>query len=636
MPRPVSAHLAPCIGVVLALSTMPVRGEERVNAFPLPEILVTAPRVEAPTTLIVREVTPADIEAWNAHTAGDALKQVPGINVQYGGGSGDARAWIRGFRDRDTLVLVDGIPVASAFEGTIDLNEIAVASVSRINVIKTAPSLTYGVNGMAGIIDIIPRPRAEGRALRARIEQGGNDNRLYQASFEAGSPDLSYFIAGSHQSADDYELSDDYDGALNQPAGERLNSDFERDNLSLYARAADTPLGETSLYVSLSDVERGFIPQAGVEDPDFERLRESQRQTVGISNRFSAVPLSARLYYNGYDSEIATYTDASYSTIDEIEEASDYAVGLTAYGAIETAENNTVVFHTMLNRDVYKADGVLENADRVQLNTYTVSAENQYWVNRRLSLAVGGIFTWFEQEQSGDTLTAFNPQMVLAYQLNEALSLRASAAQRTRFPRLRELYRRRYGNPELKEQSANNYELAVQYAPAKGPSLDAAVFQSDLEDLIDRTDRRSLYQNLDSVTIRGIEAAASGWLGDTLFGRAAYTWVDAAESLADGGERQLRSRPEHTAMLELRLRLGQRMQWSLNGVYVAGLYDVDDAGTYLELDDYFVADSKFSVDFSEHWQGYLAVSNIADTDYEHKLGYPREGRTLLIGVRAAF
>ena len=63
---------------------------------------------------------------------------------------------MRGFRDRDVLILFDGIPIASALEGKIDLNEISTEAVTEIRVIKSAPSVIYGPNGMGGVVDVVP------------------------------------------------------------------------------------------------------------------------------------------------------------------------------------------------------------------------------------------------------------------------------------------------------------------------------------------------------------------------------------------------------------------------------------------------------------------------------------------------
>ena len=80
----------------------------------LPEIVVVGKRMAQAPAITFHETTALDFAAWNATTAADALTRTPGVNVQYGADSGEARAWIRGFRDRSVLVLFDGIPVASA------------------------------------------------------------------------------------------------------------------------------------------------------------------------------------------------------------------------------------------------------------------------------------------------------------------------------------------------------------------------------------------------------------------------------------------------------------------------------------------------------------------------------------------
>jgi outer membrane cobalamin receptor len=205
------------------------------KVFPLPEILVTAEQPDAPPTILLRHVDVGDIRAWNAHTAGEALAQVPGINVQYGASSGDARAWIRGFRDRDTLVLFDGIPIASAFEGTIDLNEIAVNDFSSIRVMKSAPSVIYGTNGIAGVIDVVPLVSADNVGFTGTVELGENDRELYRGRYGGGDASLKYLISGSFESSDDYSLPDSFDAQLNQPSGDRVNSDFERSSVFIHA-----------------------------------------------------------------------------------------------------------------------------------------------------------------------------------------------------------------------------------------------------------------------------------------------------------------------------------------------------------------------------------------------------------------
>jgi outer membrane cobalamin receptor len=615
-------------------SDEPVDDSETV--FPLPTVAVKAKRIEAPPSLVVREVSAEDIVERNAHTVGEALTFVPGVNVQVGGTSGDSRAWIRGYRDRDVLVLFDGIPIASGFEGTIDLKEISVQRVSTVRVMKSAPSVIYGTNGVGGVIDVIPDTEVSEPFLEGRAELGTDDRRYIRASGGGGTDTISFTVSAQHQAADDYSLSDDYEPQLNQPAGDRVNSDFERSSVFLQLDARETAIGHSSLFINLSDGEKGLAVETGVDDPDYERLTRSRRQTVGFSNQFRRVPVALKLYYNAYDSELTAYTDATFTEVDEIEKAEDYSWGAKAYSTLETSANNTLVVTAGVQTDVFKAEGELENGNKAELATWTLAAEDQYWLTRKLSLAAGGIFTYFDQTRLNRSTSDFNPQLALAWQATGALSLHASAAQRTRFPKLRELYRRRYGNPDLQPQTSNNYEVGLLYRHRNGWTSDISLFHSDIDGLIERADRRALYTNFDRVQIDGLEAATSGWIDARWFGRLGYTYVDAAEDLPEGPSRQLRSRPKHTTVAELRYHFSQGVSLAFSGIYVSGLYDLDPDGVYTKLSSYFTANVRAAWAFSEAYEAYLSVSNLADVDYVQRLGDPREGRAAMLGLNAHF
>jgi len=281
---------------------------------------------------------------------------------------------------------------------------------------------------------------------------------------------------------------------------------------------------------------------------------------------------------------------------------------------------------------VFKGEGELEEGNKAELTTWTLAAEDQFWISQRLSLVAGGIFVYFDQTRLNRSTSEFNPQLALAWQATDRLSLHASAAQRTRFPKLRELYRRRYGNPDLDPQTAENYEIGLVYRHANGWRSDLAVFHSDIDGLIERADRRATYTNFDPVTIDGIEAAAQGWWAGRFFARLSYTYVDAAEDLPDGGTRQLRSRPKHTAIAEFRYHFQQNVTLSFSGIYVSDLYDLDPDGAYTELPSFVVGTLKAAWAFAEGYEAYLAVSNLGDTDYLHRLGDPRAGRAVMLGL----
>jgi outer membrane receptor protein involved in Fe transport len=174
------------------------------------------------------------------------------------------------------------------------------------------------------------------------------------------------------------------------------------------------------------------------------------------------------------------------------------------------------------------------------------------------------------------------------------------------------------------------------YRHANGWNSDLSVFHSDIDGLIERADRRATYTNFDPVTIDGFEAATQGWWAERFFARLSYTYVDAAEDLTDGGSRQLRSRPKHTATAEFRYCFPHNVTLSFSGTYVSDLYDLDPDDAYTDLPSYFVGTLKGAWSLSERYEAYLALSNVGDVDYLHRLGDPREGRAVMLGLNFGY
>jgi iron complex outermembrane recepter protein len=98
------------------------------------------------------------------------------------GGSG---VNLRGLGALSTLVLVDGRRVAASgqFGDFIDISNIPVNSIQRIDILKDGASAVYGSDAVGGVVNIITRRRIDGLNLLARIgtttEGGGTE---FQAS----------------------------------------------------------------------------------------------------------------------------------------------------------------------------------------------------------------------------------------------------------------------------------------------------------------------------------------------------------------------------------------------------------------------------------------------------------------------
>ena len=170
-------------------------------------------RTSRPTFIVDRRA----IEASGARTIADALRNLPGFQeFRYGPFGAQSNYGVLGATSEQTLVLLDGVPIAAASSGSVDLGSFSTAGVERIEVVESAGSTLYGSSAMGGIINIItghapPRPHL---ALSA----GSLGDRA--ARFEAGSHGVDV-VFERHIASNVY----DYPSSSGFPAGTRTNTD---------------------------------------------------------------------------------------------------------------------------------------------------------------------------------------------------------------------------------------------------------------------------------------------------------------------------------------------------------------------------------------------------------------------------
>jgi outer membrane receptor protein involved in Fe transport len=137
---------------------------------PIPQIahVVTSDRGSEPASRSARTtyvVTAAEIARNGYRTVADALQSVPGVNViRYGPFGAFAAAGIRGSSAQQVLVLLDGLPIAGTQTENINLEQLAVAGIDRIEIVEGGGSTLYGSGSIGGVINIITDGRAPSSA----------------------------------------------------------------------------------------------------------------------------------------------------------------------------------------------------------------------------------------------------------------------------------------------------------------------------------------------------------------------------------------------------------------------------------------------------------------------------------------
>ncbi len=132
----------------------------------------------------VEVIKGVDIEKLGFSNLSEVLETRLGMGVSTDLQLGNSLS-IRGIEGENIQVMIDGVPVIGRLEGNIDLSQIQVSNVLRIEVVKGPMSTIYGSNTTGGVINIITK-----QAQASRLEVSGTnrieDLGIYENSLSAG------------------------------------------------------------------------------------------------------------------------------------------------------------------------------------------------------------------------------------------------------------------------------------------------------------------------------------------------------------------------------------------------------------------------------------------------------------------
>ena len=120
------------------------------------------------------------IDAMGAINLEDVLSNSMGIRIEQDNVLGSGIS-LQGLSGQNVKILIDGIPVVGRLNGNIDLSQINLDNIDRIEIVNGPLSVNYGTNALAGTINIITK--------------------------KSGHPGFNGSILGMYQSVGNYNLS---------------------------------------------------------------------------------------------------------------------------------------------------------------------------------------------------------------------------------------------------------------------------------------------------------------------------------------------------------------------------------------------------------------------------------------------
>jgi vitamin B12 transporter len=594
-------------------------------------VVVTATRSEEPLEQIGASVTVVPEETMQAQeyrTVEDALRAVPGVEIQRSGSLGKlSTVRIRGANPTQVQVLVDGVRVKSTTSGDFDFADLQLDDVERIEVLRGPQSTLYGADAIGGVIHVITK-RGRGKPSAFLDVEAGN----YETFRER---------LGAGGSAGPWSFSL---GVSRLDFGGQFDND-EQDLTSANARLgyALPNAGELALVGRFSDGRRG-IPFATVF-PDFDPNREQDDQLLLLSLEWRQ-PWTA-----WYESTLrGSMVDAALTLRDRPDPAHPFGFR----SDIATTRREVEWYHRLtpvpidtltLGVEYRNERGEVKGSFDETTDAWALVAQDQLRLFDRLFLTAG--VRYDDNSAFGDETTV---RAAASYLVKETdTRLKASWGQGFRAPTFNELFFPpfppcpAFGNQNLRPETSDSWDAGVeQHLWERRIRLGATFFRNDFENLIQSTlvdpaDSCFQAQNVGRARTQGVEVEASVAPLEGLALAVAYTYTDTEDRTT--GEPLRRFAPN---------RLAFTATWEpWPGLTLAGevlvVSSQFEAPGQPRNPGYTVVNAAAAYRLPvRRWGGlsgvtfHVRATNLFNEDYSEVAGFPALGTHVVAGLGATF
>jgi iron complex outermembrane receptor protein len=609
--------------------------------------------------------------ATTATSVPELLQKSVGVTVRRFGGPGSlATASIRGSSAEQVTVLLDGIPLNRARAGTVNLSNLPLRIVERIEVYRSFAPLRLQPAAIGGVVNIITRRPTEAPTAEARATYGSFGTYELNGAHSARSGRWSHLLAGTLAGSDgDYRFKDD-NGTRVEPSDDRTtrrqNNDYDgQDLFGKLAWAGDA--------LSLEATGEHFAKDEGVPGIASNQSRDARlktrRELVQVRAdrpRFLHPALDARGRVFGLWEE-SRFRDrqGEIGLGRQDSETDTWAAGGDTHLTWAGTEGHVLSLLAAVRHERFDGEDRLRDVHYAEQRrtVYQAGVEDEAFLfGGRLALEPQLVYTYLDNDFEGDpgSVPPVNDAPAdeddLSFRLGGRLTLGPTLAAKFnggrafRYPTLTELFGDRgtvVGNPRLRPEESWRWDVGLEFerqgwrlGPLRGDRAvaSAAVFYADSSDLIlfEQNSQRTVRPvNVSDARVRGLETAValslSGWL--ELKGN--FTWTD-SENTGDvpflRGNR-LPGVPERELFLRADLR----------GRHGRLYYEFDylddnflDRANFERVDDRAIHNAGVTVGPLREVSLSFEVKNLTDERVSDVLGFPLPGRAYVATVLGRF
>jgi outer membrane cobalamin receptor len=530
-------------------------------------------------------------------------------------------ARIRGSTSNQTLVLVDGRPVAGTALGTQDLSEIPIELVDHIEILRGGASALYGPNAIGGVINVITK-RATYSGLpmsHVSYESASYSRQIYRLDFGSRQGPVDYVFFGDRQ----------------WESGFRDNSDASTYNIG--GNAGISMGGAGKLLIDLAS----YHANAGIPGQLVPPVPTNQ-----FNNRvekLAATPNARQVTDTQYarTSYILPLPRESLMTVrlfGSQREAAvtdpDHTVSTDRHEQSKGGEAQFNLPWGLMVGGSFSHDRE-DNTDQiVSTHTYIRSVENWGFFAEetlkvdRLTVIPSGRFD--HNSQGGDSQ---NPRVQTLFDALPWFRLSASAARAFRVATIDEIQ----ASPTLRPEHGWVYDAGFEVHPASF-SLRATYFRANVTDLIQTTTGAVsapvvTATNIGTARRQGVEIAISHIVNSYFREAWNYTYLE-NQGIPQGFTNYvtLANSPKHTVNFVATVTPNARWKWDTTARYVSSRFSDANDPTGSAVGSMVLLDVRLAYAWRQ-MELYVGVNDVSDRRYQEISGFPLPGRTAYGGIQ---
>ncbi len=473
----------------------------------------------------VRIIDRKRIELQGAQNLRDVLNNELNVRISQDNILGSSMS-LQGMSGQNVKILIDGVPVIGRLDGNIDLSQINLNNVERIEIIEGPLSVNYGTNALAGTINIITK-KTQSSAFSSSIttyyESIGQYNLAARIGLSRKKTTVSVF--GGRNYFDGWRMSDArFYKEENALADSNRYMDWKPKEqyfgtamFQQQWRTLNIGLTSDLFYEKITNKGKPRAPYYETAFDDYYRtyrFNNSINITGKLSPNYNITAIAAYNYFqrikNTYYNDLTTLKQTLTDNAED-QDTSTFKTGMSRASISNTKDSSQLHYEIGYDLNQEIAEGKRIKNEKQYLGDYALFGSLEYSPFETLTIRPGLRFA-YNTVYIAPVIPSLNIKLNI-----KKITLRASYAKGFRAPSLKELYfyfvdinHNIQGFEALKAERSDNYSISVnaqQLVNQKTYKADLTFFYNDIHDMItlaQTSGANYTYTNIGTYKTKGI------------------------------------------------------------------------------------------------------------------------------------